>query len=296
VQSLLVPDLVLDLPVTSLREVWCGSAEMVKKAQALKEQPGLDDVAFAAKDNDVIAVHGIVIGIEGDSLHFRYDGADRKIALARLVGLMMAKPSDAPADDSLYEAIQLVNDDQISGKIVAVDSTTLSLQLRTGGDARLPLEHVAKISTRNGRQVYLSDLKPASVEQTPYFDRMMEYRLDKSLNGKSITLADGTYARGVSMHARTMLTYNLDGRFNEFRTKVGFLLPEGKVGECAIRVWADGKTLFDKPDARGDQMPVDLKVPVAGVRELKLEVDYGRNEDVGDRVAFANARLLRAEK
>jgi hypothetical protein len=39
-----------------------------------------------------------------------------------------------------------------------------------------------------------------------------------------------------------------------------------------------------------------LKLPVANVRELKLEVDYGKNDDVGDRVAWANARVLRAGK
>ena len=98
------------------------------------------------------------------------------------------------------------------------------------------------------------------------------------------------------MHARCVLTYDLDGRFSELRSKVGFLLPEGKVGDCVIRVSGDDKPLFEKLDARGDQPPQDLKLNVTGVRELKLEVDYGRNDDVGDRVAFANARLLRAEK
>ena len=73
-------------------------------------------------------------------------------------------------------------------------------------------------------------------------------------------------------------------------------MPEGKVGDCVIRVLGDGKTLFEKLDARGDQIPADLKLNVAGVHELTLEVDYGRNDDVGDRVAWANARLLCAEK
>ena len=59
---------------------------------------------------------------------------------------------------------------------------------------------------------------------------------------------------------------------------------------------ADGKPLFEKLEAKGDQPPQDLKLKVDGVRELTLEVDYGRNDDVGDRVAWANARLLRAEK
>jgi hypothetical protein len=286
----------IEISVTSLRQLWCGSADQIKKAQAMKEEAGLEDIAFAAKEDDVIAVRGIVIGIDGDSLHFRYDNADRKIALNRLVGIVMAKPEEMPADDALYESVQFINDDQLSGKLLGIDGRNLSLQTRAGSSVRVPIEQIAKIVTHNGRLTYLGDLKPAKVEQIPYFDRVMEYRVDKSLNGKPITLADGTYPHGISVHSRCVLTYNLDGRFNEFRSKVGFQLPEGKVGQAAIRVTGDGKTLYENLDARGDQPPADLKLPVANVRELKLEVDYGKNDDVGDRVAWANARVLRAGK
>jgi hypothetical protein len=286
----------LEIPVSSLRELWCGTADQIKKAQALKEQAGLDDIAFAIKDDDVIAVHGIVIGIDDDSLHFRYDNADRKIGLSRLVGIVMAKNEESAGDDALFEQVQFVNDDQISGTLSSLEAKTLVMQSRAGTELRIPIDQITKIVTRNGRLTYLSDLKPTKVEQTPYFDRLMEYRLDKSLNGKPILLSDGTYAHGISVHSRCVLTYDLGGKYSEFRSKVGFQLPEGKIGDCAIRVLGDGKALFEKPDARGDQPPQDLKLAVAGIHELTLEVDYGRNDDVGDRVAWANARVIRAEK
>ncbi len=288
------PATTIEFPVSTLRELWCGSADQIKKAQALNEQAGLDDIALVVKDDDVIAVHGIVEGIEEDSLHFRYDNADRKIGLNRLIGIIMAKADESAANNSMYESVVLVNDDQISGKLIAFEAKELHLQTLAGTDVRLPIDQIAKITTRNGRLTYLSDLKPTKVEQTPYFDRLLEYRVDKSLTGKPITLADGTYPHGISVHSRCVLTYDLGGRFDEFRSKVGFLLPEGKIGEAAIRVVADGKTLYENPDAKGDQQPADLKLKVAGVHELSLEVDYGKNDDVGDRIAWANARLLRA--
>jgi hypothetical protein len=286
----------IDLPLTSLRQVWCGPADMVKKAQAMKEAPGLEDIAYVAREGDVVSVKGLVIGMEGESLMFRHEGEDRKIALNRIVGLIMAKADEAPADNALYAAIQFANDDQLSGKPAGIEGKDLVIQLRAGPGVRMPVDQIAKLSTRNGRLVYVSDLKPAKVVQTPYFDRVLEYRLDKSLNGKPITLSDGTYQHGISVHSRCVLTYNLDGRFNEFRAKAGFQLPEGKLGQAAIRVVADGKALFENLDARGDQAPADLKLKVDGVRELTLEVDYGKNDDVADRVAWANARLLRSAK
>jgi hypothetical protein len=286
----------IELPLMNLRQVWCSSADMVKKAQAMKEEPGLEDIAYVSREGDVVSVKGLVIGMEGEKLLFRHEGTDQKISLNRLVGLVMAKADETPADDALYAAIQFANDDQLSGKPVGIEGKDLVIQLRSGPSVRIPVDQIARLSTRNGRLVYLSDLKPTKVVQTPYFDRMLEYRLDKSLTGKPITLSDGTYQHGISVHSRCVLTYNLDGRFNEFRAKAGFQLPEGKLGIAAIRVVADGKTLFENLDARGDQPPANLNLKVDGVRELILEVDYGKNDDVADRVAWANARLLRSAK
>ena len=40
--------------------------------------------------------------------------------------------------------------------------------------------------------------------------------------------------------------------------------------------------------------PSDINLKVDGVQRLTLEVDFGKNQDVGDRVVWANARLLRS--
>ena len=93
-----------------------------------------------------------------------------------------------------------------------------------------------------------------------------------------------------------MLTYDIAGVYEEFKTKVGFQQPEGKLGQAIVRVSGDGKVLYENLEARGDAKPVEVSVKVAGVQRLTLEVDFGKNEDTGDRVVWANARLLRAKK
>ena len=129
----------------------------------------------------------------------------------------------------------------------------------------------------------------------PYFDRMLEYRVDKSFNGKPLQLAEGQIAKGIAVHSRTVLHYDLGGSFDEFRSKLGFQQPEGKPGQVDVRVIGDGKVLFEKADAKGDQPSTDINVKVSGVKELTLEVDFGKNQDVGDRVVWGNARLIRGE-
>jgi hypothetical protein len=293
VQPAVNPSAKLQLPVNQLAELWCGTSDQVKKAAALKEQAGLEDIAFAAKEDQVLAVHGVAAGIDGDSLSFRFGGQDRKIALNRLVGVIFAR-QDLLTESALEQIIALPADQTISGAIVSMDASNVTLRSRWGDTIPLPLDLVSKITCRNGRVVYLSDLKPASVEQVPYFDRMLTYRADQSLDGKSLVLSDGTYRHGIAVHSRCVLGYDLGGKYDEFRCKVGFQQPEGKLGEAVVRVLGDGKMLFEKSDARGDHPPFEISAKLVGVQRLTLEVDFGKGQDVGDRVIWANARVLRA--
>ena len=57
-------------------------------------RPGAaEDTALVQAENEVRPVTGVVLGIEGDSLNFRFNDRDRKIALDRLVGSFSARAS-----------------------------------------------------------------------------------------------------------------------------------------------------------------------------------------------------------
>ncbi|MFI5380625.1 MAG: NPCBM/NEW2 domain-containing protein, partial [Tepidisphaerales bacterium] len=287
------PDVVVDIPVERLREVWKGTPPLVAQARAMKVQPGAEDVAFIEKDNQVHNVKGLVVGIEGDSLVFRFNDADRKIAVNRLVGILFAG-TKAANDDTFHQAVELMTGDVISGQWKTAANGNLGLETPWGKTLNVPLDTIANIQCRNGKLVYLSDVTPAHVEQVPYFDRVFSYRNDASLSGGALKLLDGYYDKGVAVHSRCLLEYDVAGKFEQFKAHVGFQQPDGLSGQCVIRVLADGKVAYEDLNARGDQKPVDVSVSVSGTSKLTLEVDFGQGQDVGDRVVWANARLVRA--
>src|SRR5205085_6940858 len=128
----------------------------------------------------------------------------------------------------------------------------------------------------------------------PYFSRRSPYRRDVNLQGKALSVKGNNYAKGLAVHSRTALTYALDGQFETFKSLVGFDDDAGGQGRVACRVLGDGKELFAKTDLRGDAAPENIDVSVAGVKQLTLEIDFGEHEDTGDRVIWANPKLLRA--
>ena len=65
-------------------------------------------------------------------------------------------------------------------------------------------------------------------------------------------------------------------------------------GVSTARVYGDDKELYANPDLRADAPPVKLVLPVAHAQGgLRLVVDFGPNQDTGDRVIWANSRLFR---
>jgi hypothetical protein len=287
----------IQVPIEQVNTIWCGSQDMITKAKALNEASSNEDVAFAVKDNDVVAVRGVALGFGEGGLKFRFNEEERKLPVARLVGVVLAHPDLNAAAPTFEQQLSFANAEQsLSGLVKSIDAGQLELLTKWDQTIQIPLAKVTKITCKNGKLAYLSDMKPASVEQTPFFDRVYAYKNDKSLDGKPIQLQDGSYARGIAVHSRCRLTYDVGGRYDEFRSKVGFQQPEGKIGDCIVRVTGNGKTLFENLNAKGDDKVFEIKVPLTGIQKLTLEVDYGKNQDVGDRVVWANARVLRSAK
>ena len=172
------------------------------------------------------------------------------------------------------------------------------LEIETPWHTRLsvPGDTVSEIRIRNGTLVSLSDLEPLSVEETAYFGRVVPWSRDQGFDGAAPAIKGKQPVRSLAMHSRCVLVYALDEQFEKFKATVGFDDSSQNRGRVACRVLADGRELFAHDDLRADQDPLPVEVSVGGAKQLTLEVDFGQDADVGDRVLWAEPRLFRAEK
>ena len=288
----------LVVPLARVKGIYMGLPEHKESAESFAKRlrtRGTDDLLLAtSKNGEVVAISGVAEGTEGDRLLFHFEDKTRSLPLKQVEGLVLAARPEPEQPEGPRSTFSLAGGLVISGLWKDLDTETWKVETAWGQELKLPAPEVRSVRFRGGEMTYLSDLEPGKVEQTPFFGRLNPWRKDVNLAGGPLKMDGKTYERGLAVHSRTALTYDLEGRYNTFEATVGFDEAAKKTGRVDCRVFADDKELYANPDLRADARPVKLSLPIAKVRRLRLIVDFGANQDTGDRVIWANARLFRS--
>jgi hypothetical protein len=174
----------------------------------------------------------------------------------------------------------------------ACDGASLTGKTLFGATLRVPVARVAALDRCGGRNVWLSDLKPARYEYVNYLDERWPLALDSSVAGNDLRLGGSTHAKGLGMHAHSRATFALSGGYRRFEALVGLDPKTGRAGTASVKVLADGKVIFEERELTAAK-PATVSVDVAGVKELTLEVGLGRRGPVQAHVNWADARLVK---
>jgi hypothetical protein len=258
------------------------------------------------KDDSIQPVEGIVRNVSAERIGFQIDGETVPVSRAKVDGVIYYHA----AGRKLPRPLCFVED--VTGQRLAAVGATLAgdhLQLQTvcGLKLRRPLRVLSRLDFSAGKVQFLSDLKHELVRYTPYVGpatqaqiRRRRPRNDCSLDGRTLELRfpekdDAAeplaYAKGVSLHSRTLLVYRLPGRYRRFRAVAGIDPAMAGRGHVRLVVAGDDKELLSTVLA-GSKDPVTIDVDITGVTRLKILVDFGENRDDADRVHLCDARVI----
>ena len=172
------------------------------------------------------------------------------------------------------------------------DETSLTGKTVFGASIVVPLGEIAALDRYQGRLIHLSDLKATKYDFLPFLDAAWPVGLDGNVREHDLQLDGSTYDKGISLHSHSRLTYRLDGAYQRLDTLVGLDDKDGREGHVRVRVLTDGQTRVGRELSHRDGA-VTINLSLEGVRELTLEVDFGRRGDVQDVVNWVDARLLK---
>ena len=114
------------------------------------------------------------------------------------------------------------------------------------------------------------------------------------MRGKGIQLGGRVYRRGLCLLPRTTMTFALEpGQFDVFESVIGIDDRSRSQAHAVFRVLVDEKLVYEAEAVTLADPPMELRIPLAGVKKLTLQTDFGKNFDLGDHCVFAGARLVK---
>lgn len=260
-----------------------------RKLQDVQREPDrTEDIAVVRGDGQTVVLRGALRGFESRRILFNWKDRELPIPWERLAALLLVRT----AEQREAVRVRTAPGDLFAGRIVADDDAGITVRSAALGTLRIAWARIERIDSHAARVVYLSAVEPDVYEFEPLLERRWPLERDRSLGGGPIRLGGRAYSRGIVMHSRSRAVFALGGSFRNFAAVVGVSDDVGHFGDAAVRVLGDGRVLWEAVNLRGGDPPVELTLSVAGVKRLELVVDYGEALDLGDHVAWADARLV----
>lgn len=282
------PERTVSIPLERIASLLTAEEAAVPQWRESAQAERQTDSLVAVRGEQRAQLDGVVGDLSEERLEFFLDSAPISVPRGRVVAVYYAgRAANAshvevhdvhgnvwPADDVEWKG----------GSLHFTSAPTESLELTA--------EELVRVDFSRRRLAYLSDLTPAAVEHVPYFDVHYEVQRDQNYLGRTIRIGPEEFQKGLAVHSKTTLEYELDGGFRRFQATVGVEASAGRYGDMIARILGDGAPLWEAR-LRAGEPGAAVDVPLEGVRRLTITVDYGALADIGDHAAFGDARLVK---
>ncbi len=255
-----------------------------------KRLPG-QDVLVTRGPDDARVLRGRLEAIDRERGLFEFGGRTRTIRFEKVFGVVFAAGGSPEPNHAV--TVSLADGSRLSGRVVSADRTSLLLATSLGFEASLPLRLVASIEVHSTRVIYLSDLVPMAERVEGRLHRPWPIQRDRSVSGGPLSIGGTVFPKGLGVHSRTELVYDIGGRVEQFAATIGVDDAVRPGGSVVFRALDEGRLLFDSGKVTGTDPPRDVLVDVTGVKLLTLAVEFSDALDLSDHADWGNARLLK---
>jgi len=258
-----------------------------------------DSDVLVVRKGEAINYHGGLLGdVDRTTVQFNLDGDVLPVKRGKVLGVIYYHRDNV----FLPQSVCSVSDTGGSRWVVsslALSGDMMKLTTPAGLTVSRPLRQISQIDFSSGKVTYLSDLKPESVNWSPYFGntdklpalrKFFAPREDSSLASGKLRLGGKVYDKGLALHSRCELVYRLPARFSRFKATAGIDDSVRPHGNVRLVISGDDRTLLETTiDGTDPPKPIDLDV--SGVRRLTILVDFGQRLDVADHLDLCEARI-----
>jgi hypothetical protein len=236
---------------------------------------------------------------EGKKIRFDADNKSLLIEVAKVASIdFNSELASSRKVEKPYFQLILSNGSRISLLEIANQNRQISGQTLFKHPFSVRWDEIVGIHYFNEASISLMELTPLNYRYTPYLNESYTWTANRNLNGNQLSLREKEgiqyFDRGISMHARSSLTFSLKGKYRRFDSLVGLDPELGAKGDVQIQILLDGKQQKQlvPPKVNLESRSFEIRLGVENVQEMSLIVDWAEGGNVGDVVNWCDPRLI----
>jgi hypothetical protein len=248
-----------------------------------------DQITLANGD----VVRGIIADFSPATLSVqRSDGQSTAVPVETISRIDLANTGAMHDTAAKTFRVTLSDGTRVDAPAVVLDGTRLRTEVFSRKQS-IPVLAVKSIEQLNGPVVWLSSLAPQEDVQVPFYgDRPRKSQRNATVLGQPIRFASQTFLHGVGVHSLSRLTYAIDPSFRTFRTQYAM---DGELpwADVTVRIKLDGNVVHEQQHFKAGKLAAPVSFDVTNGKTITLEVDYGDNYDVQDRLNWIEPAFVR---
>lgn len=264
-----------------------------------------EDMLIVNRDDSLTYYRGRVRGITAEKVLFELDGDILPVSREKTAGVRLIR---TPSELSRSRVARAVLEDGSDWSVSSVEwkendqKFIVVPQLELDWGAYLDSNRVIALEFPTEKLEYLSDVKPESVQWTPFMSvpgmpqeqlRLFNQpRLNQGFGSQVMSIASQSFEKGICLKSRTEIVFRLTESYSRLRAVAGIDDLARPRGNVDLVIWGDDKELFRRA-ITGAEPAFELDVPILGVKRLKILVDFGEQAAVGDILTIGSPVLVK---
>jgi len=288
----------LDIPANTLlymiRDL--SDAKINQAFRGILSKRGKRDIWIFPKGDSLDATTGTFDDADdkGENIQFELEANGEKLNIqtTRIYGMIYNQPPGVLLAQTVCRVIDSNKNIIFAKNFILSADKTFTVETVTGAKIVYPsMASISKFDFSAGSLMFLSNAEPTKVDLSSTEGIPEPYRRDRNLDNGDLKMGSVKYSKGLALHSRTQLTYDLGGKYKTFQAIVGVDdCVEGE-SKSTLIIEADFKPIFTEVIKKGDK-PRALNLNVLNVKQLRITVESDFL-DLGNQVDLADAKLLK---
>ena len=280
--------------------------------ELLAERSKNADALIVSRKGELDYFEGVVGEVSETVVEFSTQDRSAEVKREKLTGLVYYHASGRELSDMVCE-LSTTSGSKLAVRELTSEADNLAVSLVCGEVLALPLLRCKECDFRTGREFYLSDAPPATLDWNPLvanktleatLRRMKLPKLNQTYGGKRLSLrfydplgVNGSnqireFNRGIAAVGGSRLVFVLENRYRHLTGLVGFSPTASSDGAVNLRIHGDGEILHESVLENSPATdPIELDLSVDGVQRLTIEVDYHDRRSIGDLLHFCDLKV-----